>query len=163
MCLANNGLCLLAACAVSVTIFGTGSKFRPVSNSTQLHTLAVHSYALYSLDSHYVLVLRYLHNPFPSLNCLVLMLTLLQYNTCYIFSPGVFRATGRMPTIQKMCISWNQHWSTQKQTQTVHGQSGSSEMVETAKSCLRVYVTVATTWMATIPTMSNHTFKQSKC
>ena len=37
-----------AACAVHVTIFSTGSKFRPVSNFTELHalTLATRSYAL---------------------------------------------------------------------------------------------------------------------
>ena len=47
----NNGLCLVytyTACAVCVTIFSTGSKFRPVSNFRELHTLtqATHSYAL---------------------------------------------------------------------------------------------------------------------
>ena len=36
--LSNNGLCLYAA-AVHVTIFSTGSKFRPVSNLTKFHTL----------------------------------------------------------------------------------------------------------------------------
>ena len=41
------GLCL-AVCPVCVTIFSTGSEFRPVSNFTKLHTLtlAARSYAL---------------------------------------------------------------------------------------------------------------------
>ena len=43
--LSNNGLCLHVA-AVCVTIFSTGSKFRPVSDFTELHalTLAAHSH-----------------------------------------------------------------------------------------------------------------------
>ena len=39
---------IYAACAVHVTIIGTGSEFRPVSNFTELHTLtlAARFYAL---------------------------------------------------------------------------------------------------------------------
>ena len=42
---------IYTACAVRVTIFSTGSKFRPVSNFTELHafTLAARSYALLSM------------------------------------------------------------------------------------------------------------------
>ena len=38
----------MRSCAVRVTIFSTGGKFRPVSNFTELHALtqASHSYAL---------------------------------------------------------------------------------------------------------------------
>ena len=45
--LSNNDFCY-AACAVRVSIFSTGGKFRPVSNFTKLHvlTLAACSYAL---------------------------------------------------------------------------------------------------------------------
>ena len=45
--LSNNSL-RLAACTVCVTIFSTGDKFRPVSDSTELHalTLATRSYEL---------------------------------------------------------------------------------------------------------------------
>ena len=44
-----------AACAVCVTIFSTGGKFRPVSNFTELHalTLVVHSY-MYALLYNYL-------------------------------------------------------------------------------------------------------------
>ena len=47
MCLATMAYAY-AACAVRVTIFSTGGKFRLVSNFTDLHalTLAARSYAL---------------------------------------------------------------------------------------------------------------------
>ena len=35
----NNDLCAYASCAVCVTIYSTGGKFRSVSNFTELHTL----------------------------------------------------------------------------------------------------------------------------
>ena len=44
-----------SGCAVRVTIFSTGGKFRPVSNFTELHahTLVARSYALlYILHQH---------------------------------------------------------------------------------------------------------------
>ena len=47
MCIATTAY-VYAACTVRVTIFSTGSKFRPVSNFTELNnlTLAARSYAL---------------------------------------------------------------------------------------------------------------------
>ena len=46
----SNDLCtyVYAACAVHVTTFSTGGKFRPVSNFMKAFTLAVRSYALWS-------------------------------------------------------------------------------------------------------------------
>ena len=58
--LSNNGLCLRSMRCV--TIFSTGSKFRPVSNFMELHapTLAARSYALLIIHTQYYHKLEYI-------------------------------------------------------------------------------------------------------